>query len=314
MGAGRALPGRALPASSLPALALLLNALIWGTSWWPFRRLQAAGLHPLWTTAIVFTLAVIVIAGARPRALRELAATPSLWILAAAAGATNASFNWAIVIGDVVRVVLLFYLMPLWTVLLARFVLGERLSAAAGLRIGLGLAGAAIVLWPHGGGATAAAGSAADALGLVGGFSFALNNVMLRRQAASSEAGRALAMFSGGAVVAGSLAVALAATGRIGMPPAPDAGWLPLLLVVVLLFLGGNLCLQYGAARLPANVTAVVMLTEVVFASISALAWGDGVVIDARLLLGAGFIVAGALLAAFAPETAGDAIPAALPS
>ena len=32
--------------------------------------------------------------------------------------------------------------MPLWTVLLARFVLGERLTPAAGLRIGLALAGA----------------------------------------------------------------------------------------------------------------------------------------------------------------------------
>jgi drug/metabolite transporter (DMT)-like permease len=39
-------------------------------------------------------------------------------------------------------------------------------------------------------------------------------------------------------------------------------------------FLISNLALQYGAARLPANVTAVIMPTEVVFASASALAWG----------------------------------------
>ena len=37
-----------------------------------------------------------------------------------AAGTTNATFNWAVTLGDVVRVVLLFYLMPLWAVLLAR--------------------------------------------------------------------------------------------------------------------------------------------------------------------------------------------------
>ena len=41
-------------------------------------------------------------------------------------------------IGDVVRVVLLFYLMPLWTVLLARVVLHERLTAGGWLRVGLG--------------------------------------------------------------------------------------------------------------------------------------------------------------------------------
>ena len=44
------------------ALALVFNAFVWGTSWWPLRRLQAAGLHPLWATAIIFTLASLAIA------------------------------------------------------------------------------------------------------------------------------------------------------------------------------------------------------------------------------------------------------------
>ena len=118
-----ALPERA---SRRAAWALVFNAFVWGTSWWPLRRLQEAGLHPLWATTIIFTVASLTIAIARPRACMQVATTPALWLLVAAAGLTNASFNWAIVIGDVVRVVLLFYLMPLWTVLLARAVLGER--------------------------------------------------------------------------------------------------------------------------------------------------------------------------------------------
>jgi drug/metabolite transporter (DMT)-like permease len=36
-------------------------------------------------------------------------------------------FNWAVTIGDVGRVVLLFYLMPAWAALFARLVLGEPL-------------------------------------------------------------------------------------------------------------------------------------------------------------------------------------------
>jgi hypothetical protein len=31
----------------LPAIALVFNAFTWGVSWWPFRQLEAAGLHPL---------------------------------------------------------------------------------------------------------------------------------------------------------------------------------------------------------------------------------------------------------------------------
>lgn len=284
---------------ALPALALVLNAFVWGTAWWPFRHLHAAGLHPLWATALVFTVASLVIVALRPRALRQVATTPALWLLVAAAGITNASFNWAVVIGDVVRVVLLFYLMPVWTVLLARTVLGERLTTPALLRIGLAVAGAAVVLWPE----AESAGwlplprSLADWLGVVGGFSFALNNVMLRREAGRPEEGRALAMFLGGALVAAAVAVGLSTGGSVAWPPPPTMAWIPIAAALSLVFLVGNLALQYGAARLPANRTAVVMLTEVVFASTSALALGGGM-LTLRLAVGGGLIVAAALLAA----------------
>ena len=293
-------------AAAFAALALVFNALVWGTSWWPFRWLQTAGLHPLWATALIYSLASAVIVAVRPRALGQVARTPALWLLVAAAGTTNAAFNWGVVIGDVVRVVLLFYLMPLWTVLLARLLLGERLTAAAALRTVLALVGAAIVLWPEADGAGAdlarqlpVPGSLADWLGLVGGFSFALNNVMLRREAARPEEGRALAMFLGGALVAGAVAAVLAANGQVRWP-APAAGWLWPVAGLTVLFLAGNLALQYGAARLAANRTAVVMLTEVVFASASAIAFGGGT-LTARVALGGGLIVASALLAALAP-------------
>ena len=289
-------------------LALVFNAFVWGTSWWPLRRLQDAGLHPLWATTIIFTLASLAIAIARPSACRQVATTPALWLLVAAAGLTNAAFNWAIVIGDVVRVVLLFYLMPLWTVLLARVVLDERLTKAAALRIALGTAGAAIVLWPTASAAAATGFAAmlplprslADWLGVVGGFSFAFNNVMLRREAGEAEEGRALAMFAGGALVAGALAAILTASGAVPMPPPLAPPWLALAGALTLVFLAGNLSLQYGAARLPANRTAVIMLTEVVFASLSALALGGGD-LTPRLAIGGAFIVAGALLAAREP-------------
>jgi drug/metabolite transporter (DMT)-like permease len=295
-------------AALLAPAALVVNALVWGTSWWPFRKLHEAGLHPLWATALIFTLASLVIVAARPRAFAQLLKTPALWLLVVAAGTTNAAFNWAVVIGDVVRVVLLFYLMPLWTVLLARLILGERLTPAAALRIALALAGAAVVLWPASPGAdtaTLATGwplprSLADWLGVVGGFSFAFNNVMLRHEARRPEEGRALAMFVGGALIAAALATTLASEGRLPWLPEPAVAWLLPTAGLTLLFLIGNLSLQYGAARLAANRTAVVMLTEVVFASSSAIAFGGGTM-TARLALGGGLIVGSALLAALVP-------------
>jgi len=280
----------------LPAGALLCNALIWGVSWWPFRQLEARGLHPLWATAIVYTMAVGAITLWRPAAWGQLLRAPVLWVLVLAAGTTNATFNWGVTIGDVVRVVLLFYLMPLWAVLLARLLLDERLTRSALLRVALALAGALVILWPAGGGLPLPR-TLAEALGVLGGFSFALNNVMLRREAARSEGARALAMFVGGMLVASMLALLLTPGGTVPAPPPPAPGWVAGALALAAFFLAGNLALQFGATRLPANATAVIMLTEVLFASVSALALGAGT-LDARLAFGGAAIVAAALLAA----------------
>lgn len=290
------------------ALALVFNALVWGLSWWPLRQLEAQGIHPLWATVLIYTPTVLVIAAWRPRAVGQLLTQPALWVLMLAAGLTNAAFNWGTVIGDVVRVVLLFYLMPLWSVLLARVLLNEPLTWSAGARIALALVGAGIVLRPEGSTGWAVLPlpqSLADGLGLLGGFAFALNNVMLKREAHRPEEGRALAMFVGGAVVAGALAAGLSAQGSVPWPFAAGVAALPmwviaLALTMSVLFLGSNLALQFGASRLPTHVTSVLMLSEVLVAAVSAALLGAGR-ITGPLLLGGGLIVVAAIWAAREP-------------
>ncbi|MBX3619547.1 MAG: DMT family transporter [Rhizobacter sp.] len=273
----------------------MLNAFVWGVSWWPFRQLQSQGLHPLWATVLVYLVAVLVIALARPHAFGQVLRRRTLWVLVLASGSTNAAFNWGVAVGDVVRVVLLFYLMPLWVVLLARLLLHESLTWLAGARVLLAIAGAAVVLWPEGGQSWPVPQGLPDWLGVIGGFSFALNNVMLRREAHQPEESRALAMFLGGVLVAGTTATVLASHGQVAWPPAPAWGWVPLALLLSGFFLLSNIALQYGAARLPANVASVVMLTEVLFASVSALWLGGGHMTPA-LALGGSLILAAALL------------------
>ena len=282
----------------LAALALTLNAFTWGVSWWPFRHLQQAGLHPLWATLIIYALAVAAITLWRPQAWAHLLRHRTLWLLVLASGTTNAAFNWGVTVGDVVRVVLLFYLMPLWAVLLARWLLHEALTAKAALRIALALVGAAIVLWPAGGLAEGLPlpRSLPEWLGVLGGFTFALNNVMLRREARHPEAARALAMFIGGCTVAGVVAASLSSQGLVPAVPAPHWGWLLGALGMGFAFLVSNLALQYGASRLPANATAVIMISEVLFASASAVVLGAGV-LTPQLAAGGALIVLASLLA-----------------
>lgn len=287
----------------LPASALVFNALVWGVSWWPFRALQDQGVHPLWATALAYVLALALLGAwswLRPAAPMHPSGRwhPALWLLAVAAGLCNAGFNWAVATGDVVRVVLLFYLMPAWSVLLAWPILGERPGAAALARLVLALAGVLVVLktpgtdWP-------VPSSLADWLALLAGLSFALTNILLRRLQHTPDRQRMLAMFGGGGVLAALAGAAGMGLGLAGPLPAPDAGWLGLTALLGLGFLAGNICLQYGAARLPAGTTALVMLSEVVFASLSAVALGAAT-LGPGTLLGGALIMAAVLMASWA--------------
>lgn len=276
-----------------PVLGLLANALVFGLSWWPFREMQARGLHPLWATALMYGLSFFIISLLHPQWFRHFRTHPQLWWLFIGSGLTNMGFNWAVTIGDVVRVVLLFYTMPAWSVLFAWWLLGERPTRMSLLRLLLALAGVALVLktpdtpWPI-------PNSAIDYLALLGGASFALNNTMLRKLADLPESVRMGAMFSGGMVITAVAALALMPSGQVGF--ASDISWWPYALGLALCLLFSNLSLQYGAARLAANTTALVMLSEIVFATASSVALGASE-LSARKLLGGLLIVFAAVLA-----------------
>ena len=287
----------------VPALALVLNAFVWGVSWWPFRQLQAQGLHPLWATALIYVLSMVLLSALRPRAWRGFGSQPLLWLLMAAAGLTNVGFNWAVTTGDVVRVVLLFYLMPAWTVVLAWPLLGERPTPLSLLRLAMAMTGVAIVLktvdspWPL-------PESAADWLALMGGVSFALTNILLRKARGLDAAPRILAMFAGGAVLAGAAGLLGMALGVLAPPPAPQAGWAAAGLALSLGFLASNVALQYGASRINAPAAALIMLSEVVFASLSSVALGAAEM-SLRTWVGGALILAAAAWSAW-PAGAGE--------
>lgn len=283
-----------MPNKALAAAALTLNALVWGVSWWPFRLLQEHGLHPLWATAIIYVFALMCLFSFRPHAWRGLVKHPMLWLLVVASGLTNVGFNWAVTVGDVVRVVLLFYLMPAWVVLLAWPLLGEKPTAGSLMRLVLALAGVVIVLktpdspWP-------VPQSMADWLAIMGGFSFALTNILLRKLNQTPEESRMLAMFGGGAVLAVGAAVVGMGLGVVTAPPMADWGWAGVAVLVSLAFLVGNVALQYGAARLSASATSLIMLSEIVFASVSSVWLGAGAFSTTTLLGGALILLASLL-------------------
>ena len=288
----------------LPIAALIVNAFVWGVSWWPLRVLQSAGLHPLWSTVIMYCFALVVVLLIKPLAWRGLVEHPALWLLLLASGLTNVGFNWAVSISDVVRVLILFYLMPGWAVLLAWIVLKEKPTRAALLRLLLALIGVMIILIPEpstqpGSSSVLALNlSFADVLALMGGFCFALTNVLLMRLSNTPSEARMFAMFAGGALLAIGAGAGGMTMGWVSGLPAISAYWIWVAAALSLAFLAGNTALQYGAGRLPSSTTSLVMLTEILFGSLSSVALGAAE-LDSRTLIGGGLIVAAALMAVF---------------
>lgn len=281
-----------------PYLALLFNAMVWGLAWWPFQTMRAAGLAAPWATGMIYSVlalgTILCLRGSLAQFLRH----PVLWLLALSSGLTNVSFNTAASTGDVVRVILLFYLMPAWTVLLAWRFLGERPTPQSLLRLVLAFSGMALVIVPPGAtwrSLTAGLGLP-EYLAIFGGLCFAMTNVILRRCFHTPSMARVLAMFLGCMGMGLATATAGYLGGQFPGIPAPAMGWIACAVGMAVLVAIGSWALQYGASRIPTSTTSLIMLSEVLFASISA--WLLGATeLTPRMLLGGALIVGGALLA-----------------
>ena len=285
----RAHPSDARPdarEARLAVLALLTGALIWGLIWYPYRILRDAGLDGIVATTATYSVAFVLGLFFLRRRLVAFKPSWSLLWLALAAGGCNLGYVLATLNGEVVRVLLLFYLAPLWTVLLARVLLGERLRSFGVFVVGLSLAGAATMLWaPHIGWPVPQ--GAADWLGLGAGFSFALFNVLSRRTHEVGIETKSMIAFAGVILVGAGLI--LFGVGQPRMPTQPSAWGLVALIGAVLVVV--NLVVQYGLARVVANRAIVIMLSEVGFAAVSSWLLA-GEALDLRGWVGGAMIVA----------------------
>ncbi len=255
---------------SLPALGLLGGASLWGVVWYPYRLLAQAGIDGLWSTLFTYGLALALGVILFPRAARVLLRVPALALLMGIAiGWSNLAYVLGVLDGEVMRVLLLFYLAPLWTVPIARVVLGERLDRAGLGVMALAFAGAMAMLWHPEVGMPWPA-SRAEWLGLAAGFLFALGNVLVRRLQSMTDVEKSIVIWAGVTLAAlvhlpGSKLAAADAAAR-----ALDHA--PLIAAVGVALLAMSLALQYGLSRLPANRAIVILLFELVVAAVAAYA------------------------------------------
>jgi drug/metabolite transporter (DMT)-like permease len=183
-------------------------------------------------------------------------------------GYANLAFSTALVYGEVVRVMVLFYLLPVWGVTGGYFFLGERVTVLRLVAVACALSGAVLVL----GGFSAFRGSVSlmDLLAVSSGLAFAGSNLVFRARQELPLVSKAAAMLLGSSVLA-ALGLAVGLQAASGIQPtgiawavAYGVGWL------LLATLGG----QYGVTHLEAGRSSVIIIIELLAAVASAMLLG----------------------------------------
>jgi drug/metabolite transporter (DMT)-like permease len=282
-----------------PVLALLGASVLWGLTWIPLKYFASFGLQGVSVTLVAHgSVGVVALAWL----LRRLARWRSHWrglvALAACGGVANLAFASAIVSGSVVRVMVLFYLLPAWGVLGGWLLLAERVDTARKLSVAGALVGAAMIL--GGPRVLREPPSGSDVLSVLSGMALALNNVLFRKLVQLTVMEKIAAMFAGCLLLAGALTLA-------GVQPLPrglaPAVWLQLAAFGLVGLSVATAGTQWGVAHMEAGRSSVLIIMELV-AAVASAALLDGTRLTALEWLGGCLVIAASLLEARRPAAA----------
>jgi drug/metabolite transporter (DMT)-like permease len=284
---------QARPHHILPVLSLLLSATLWGLVWYPLRLLEAQGLQGLWLTLASYTAALALGLAWLWRGRHDWRAQPVvLLLMTLAVGWCNVAFVLAVLDGTVVRVLLLFYLSPLWALVLGWVFLREHPGSSGLLVFLLAIAGAVTMLWDTEMGMPWPRDDA-DWLAVSSGLAFAFSNVMVRKMHSVSVPTKSAASWLGVVLVAGVwIALADVAVPRVALSTwvgAATLGWFGFFVM--------SLAVIYGVSRMPVHRSAVILLFELVVGAVSSLLLTDEQVLLQEWLGGALILVAAYLAA-----------------
>lgn len=281
-----------------PVVALVAASVMWGCTWWPLKQVAALGVSGLPQILVANTMATLLVL---PLLLRQRAYWYRDWRILGAivllGGSANVAFSYSLIHGSVVRVMVLFYLLPVWGVLGGMFFLGERIDRQRMMAVALALGGAFLIL--GGPDILAAPPSWIDLLALASGFLFAMNNLCFRAAQGTPVGSKTGAMFVGSLLLAGLFV----GSGVESLPmQAPEHVWLlaaglGILLVIV------TACSQYGVTHLEAGRASVIIIVELLTAVLTA-SWWAGERMSGIEWFGGALILSAAVLEAWRPKTA----------
>jgi drug/metabolite transporter (DMT)-like permease len=291
------------PTTRLAGLIVVGTGVLWGFYWLPVRRLAELGLPGAWGTLAIVAAAVVVTAPPALRRASRLAATdPRALAGVALGGVAFALYSIGFVYGRVAIVILLFFLTPVWSTLIARLVLGRPQPALRVAAIGIGLAGLAVML--AAGGEVPLPRSVGEWLALASGLLWAIASTLLAGRAGPAPAAAAFVFALGATLGAAGLAPLLAPwpAGVAAADVALAAGWA---VVAGGLWWGLSMAsLLWATARLEPARVGILLMSEVLVGTLSAALLAGEQLAGREVVGGALVLAAGVLEIRPVPATA----------
>jgi drug/metabolite transporter (DMT)-like permease len=245
-------------------VVLFFSSAGWGLTWLPIKALAELGLDGLYLVFIAFASGAVLLSPWLYTQYRFWKKSVALMLMIAFAGGfANASFQTAIYHGDVIRVMILFYMLPVWSVLGGRLFLHEKIDAIRVIAVVLCLSGAFIILdiW-H----TSWAGIGwIDVLAMGSGMGLAATNILFRFTQDIPVMSKVAVMFIGCTVLTGLSLMMFPATitlpdnNAVLLAIAYGAAWLTLI----------TFATQWGVTQMDAGRSAIIIVVELVVAVVS---------------------------------------------
>lgn len=277
----------------LASAVVLLTGIVWGVYWVPVRDIAELGLDGAWGTGAITVAAALFLLPFVLADKRALRGKDRIGILSIAlGGAAFALYSIGFLYGKVALVVLLWFFSPVWSVLIARYLLRLQVPRLRLVAIAVGLAGLFIMLGGDGG--VPLPGNLGEWMAFVGGLIWAFATAGMRLRSDVAPLPSAF-LFSVGAA-----AMSLVCAPFLEAFPTIAAGDLPVVGFYVL-FTGGFwwvlsiAALMWAAVRLDPARVGILLMTEVVFGAITAALFAGESLSISELVGGALVILCGLL-------------------
>ncbi|MEQ9258559.1 MAG: DMT family transporter [Roseovarius sp.] len=279
----------------LAIFAGLFAGLCFGIFWVPLRMLESAGLQTPWALAVFMVIPAVLCLPVAWHLRDDFRTGGTALIGGMLAGCAYALYAASLLYTEVVRAVLLFYLMPIWGFALGWLILGDRITWYRWLAIGLGIVGMVVIFADDTG--LPLPRNLGDWFGLVSGIFWAVGCLLILNETRVRSAVHGVNFFLVGAVLALVVALVSTAQGRTDWPEteivAGELIWF--LPVAVLLILPAGFATVFAPTRLNPGVVGLLFMTEIAVAAVTAAIWsgerfGMREIIGLPLILSAGLV------------------------